>query len=127
MSAILSACGMGMIGAFLSFILSSMGYSGSRLISTSAVITLLILAAGTVGDALSELAWIAETAGISGVAETALKVVGIGYVAGACYDVCIDMGERGIASAVLTVGRAEILLIIAPAVSEILKLAVGMI
>ena len=127
MSGILSACGIGLLGAFLSFILSVMGYSGSRLISVLSSIMLLIIAAGAIGDALSELAWISETAGIGEVAESALKVVGIGYVAGICYDVCLDMGERGIASAVLTVGRAEILLVVAPVVSEMLKLAINMI
>lgn len=126
MTGIISACGMGLLGAFLSFILSVMGYSGARLVSVCASIVLLMLSAGGIGEVLSELAWISDVAEISEVVEAALKVVGIGYVAGICYDVCLDMGERGIASAVLTVGRVEILLIVAPTVSDILRLAIDM-
>lgn len=126
MSGILSACGLALVGALLSFILSAMGYSGARLVSVTASIMLLIASVGIVGEALAEVAWIGDAAGISEIASTALRVTGIGYVGGICYDVCLDMGERGIASAVLTVGRAEILLITAPVVSDILKLAVDM-
>ena len=126
MTGIISACGMGLLGAFLSFILSVMGYSGARLVSVCASIVLLMLSAGGIGEVLSQLAWISDVAEISEVVEAALKVVGIGYVAGICYDVCLDMGERGIASAVLTVGRVEILLIVAPTVSDILRLAIDM-
>lgn len=126
MTGILSACGIGLLGAFLSFILSEVGYRGARLVSVSASIVLLMLAAGGIGEVLSELAWISDAAGIGEVAAAALKIVGIGYVAGICYDVCLDMGERGIASAVLTVGRVEMLLIVAPTVSDILRLAADM-
>ena len=126
MSGMIAAGGAALTGAFLSFMLSAMGYRGARLVSVSASLMLFIFAAGSIGDILDELEWVRDTEGISEIATTALKVIGIGYLGGICYDVCMDMGERGIASAVLTVGRVEILLIVAPIVSDMLKLALDM-
>lgn len=126
MNGILSGCGAALVGVFLSFILSAMGYRGARLVSVTAAVMLFIFAAGGIGEILSELSWISDTAGIGEIAAMALKIVGIGYVAGICYDICLDMGERGVASAVLTVGRVEILLVAAPVISDMLGLAVDM-
>ena len=122
----ISAFGVALIGVFLSFLLSAMGYRGARLVSVSAALILLVVAAGGVGDLVAELEWISEAAGIGDIVAVALKIVGIGYVAGICYDVSLDMGERGVASAVLTVGRVEILLVIAPTLTDMLKLAIDM-
>ena len=126
MNGILGACGLALMGAFLSFILSAMGYSGARLVSISVSLILMIFTVGLVGDALDEVAWLRDAAGLSDAAKMALKVVGIGYATGICYDTCMDIGERGIASAVLSVGRAEILVVTVPVVSDMVKLAVGM-
>lgn len=126
MSGVLAAAGIALAGVFLAFLLSEMGYRGARLVGVTAAVALLIYASGTMSEIIGELEWISDAAGISDVAEVALKVVGIGYVAGICYDVCLDMGQRGVAATVLTVGRVEILMVVVPIVSDILKLAVDM-
>lgn len=126
MSSVLSAVGVALAGVFLAFILSEVGYRGARLVAVSASIVLLILASGKLSELIGELGWISEAAGIGDAAATALKIIGIGYVSGICYDVCLDMGQRGVASAVLTVGKVEILLVVAPMISEVLRLATNM-
>lgn len=126
MNGVLTGCGAALVGVFLSFILSAMGYRGGRLVSVAASVMLFMFAAGGIGEILSELSWISDSAGLGEIAEAALKIVGIGYVAGICYDICLDMGERGVASAVLTVGRVEILLVSTPVISDMLMLAVDM-
>ena len=126
MSGMLWAGGIALVGSFLSFLLSVMGYRGARLVSVAAALTLLLYAASGIGIVIKELGWLGDAVGISEVAAAALKIVGVGYISGICYDICLDMGERGVASAVLTVGRVEILLVVAPTVSEIMRLAVDM-
>ena len=126
MSGAVSAVGIALVGIFLAFILSEVGYRGARLVAVSASVILLILASGKLSELIGELGWISEAAGIGDAAATALKIIGIGYVSGICYDVCLDMGQRGVASAVLIVGRVEILLVVAPMISEVLRLAADM-
>lgn len=122
----MGACGAALIGAFLSFLLSAMGFRGARLASVGAALALFIYASDRLGEILSELDWIMSSPGVSEAASGALRIIGIGYVSGICYDVCMEMGERSVASAVLTVGRIEILLAISPAITGILDMAVDM-
>ena len=127
MSGVISACGVALLGVFLALLLSEAGCRGSRLVSISATLTLLLLALSRVSDVLSELEWLRDASGIDEVARLAIRIVGIGYIAGISYDIASDLGQHGVASSVLTVGRVEMLLATAPAVTEILRLASSMI
>ena len=54
-----------------------------------------------------------------------IKIMGVGYVFGIGADICRELGEGGVANALLGVGRVEILLICMPAFSEIFELGLS--
>ncbi|MBO5907930.1 MAG: stage III sporulation AC/AD family protein [Clostridia bacterium] len=119
---VLSALVMVLVGA----ILSEVGFSSRRLYSALCLTLLLLSVLGAVGDMLGEVLGFADGAGVGEVARCAVKIVGVGYVTGFVCDVCEELGERGISSAVMTVGRVEMLLIVFPYFKEILNVGMGL-
>lgn len=126
MSGAMAAFGVAVVAVFVGFILSEMGYRGARLIGVAASIILPAYAVGRVPELLDAVGRISAEGVVGESVALALKVIGIGYIGGICYDTCIDMGYRGVANTVMTVGKIEILAAIMPAVSELLKLAIDM-
>ena len=53
-------------------------------------------------------------------------MLGVGYVFGIVSDICEEMGERGISSAVINAGRIEIFLLIFPYFKKILEMGIGL-
>lgn len=127
MNALLSSAGISISAVFLSAILGEMGYKGARLISTTALVVVILCAAGSIAEILSVLGWLIDGEEIEGCVGSALKILGIGYISGICHDVSLEMGHKGIADSLLMVGRVEMLLVVAPALSEMLKSVLGMI
>ena len=127
MSGVLMASGVALCCVFLCLLLQEAGYRGARLLSLAAVVTLLLFAVGSISDIFASLLPLIELGGISEAAECAMKVIGIGYVTGICRDISLDMGQQAVAGALLTVGRVEIILVILPAITDIVKMAINMI
>ena len=124
MTGALRAVGVCIIGAVLAFLLREIGFKGARLVSAAVII-------GAVSFAVIGIGKITEGIGLSGfgadfeeAALLILKIVGIGYLFGVSSDFCREMGEGGIASALLAVGRVEILLQILPTVAKIIGLGI---
>ena len=113
--------------AILSVILGELGFRGARLVSTLGTLAVVMLTLGLLGEVIKMLDGIIELGGIEDTARAAIKIIGIGYVYGVASDICLDMGERGIAVAVLGVGRVEILLLALPSVIDVVNAAVDMI
>ena len=125
MSEAIRTVGVAVIAGFCALLLREAGFHGAKLASSVALI-------GIMGLALSLTAKLFLSLGIDkldGDAEWAvkmfIKLIGVGYVFGVGSDVCREMGEGGIASALLTVGRVEVLLICLPAFREILELGIS--
>ena len=122
MSDALRAAGICVIGGVLTFLLREVGFKGSRLVSAAVIIGAVSFAVIGIGEIASGLDGSAFGRDFSDAALLLLKIVGVGYLYGVSADFCREIGEGGIASALLVVGRVEILLQILPTVTKIIGL-----
>ena len=122
-----AVCGTALCGVFLSLMLQEIGYRGARLLSVGVVLSLLLFAVGSISDILSALKPIIELGGISDASECAIRIIGIGYITGMCRDISLDMGQQAVAGSLTTVGRVEIMLVVLPFITDIVKMATDMI
>ena len=111
------------IGAILSMVLKEIGFRGNRLLSAVVLVTLLIVSLEGVGEICRVVSGAADSVGIEKYVKSILKMIGIGYIFGTVSDLCREIGEGGIASALGVVGRVEILLVSSPYISEIIEMA----
>ena len=118
----LKLLGASVLCAALGAVLSELGFKGKKAFAAIALILILCGALGGASDMIRSVLNISEGAGIGKLGKVALKVVGIGYIFGVCGDVCEELGERGIASALTVSGRIEILIIVFPYFLEICAL-----
>ncbi len=119
--------GVVLIIAILATVLSELGFRGARLISVLGVLATVVLTLYLFDDVIDALRGIIELGGIEDIANTAIKIIGIGYVYGVASDICLDLGERGIALTVLGAGRVEILLLALPSMISVVEGAIDMI
>jgi stage III sporulation protein AD len=124
---ILRICGIAVLTAIVGMMLGEMGFKGRRLFGTVSAVMLLIGVLESVGTVFSEISSLTSAAGVSEIALTALKIVGVGYVSGISCDVASELGEGGVARAVELSGRVEMLLITLPYLKEILEVGIGLI
>lgn len=127
MESALSIFGFAMVLVFLGVILRDMGFRGVKLYSVLGLVLLFVAFIDLAERLVFAIEPVIEMGGVGGVATLALKIIGVGYVYGIASDICRDMGEGGVANAVLGVGRVEILLISAPSVVGIVELATELI
>lgn len=123
MSDSLRIAGLIFLLLFLTFVLRSVGFRGAALVATVGIIGVIGITASGIGRIFSHLTGselIGDTVGET--VSAALKLLGVGYVFGICADICRDLGELGIASCALAVGRVEIFLLILPYIDELLGL-----
>lgn len=124
---ILRAVAFALITVLVATLLGEMGYGGKRIVAVLAMLMLFISLSDGIGDIVRTVTGMAESAGVGNVAAVAIKVVGVGYLFGIVSEVCEELGERGIATAVVNVGRVEILVLIFPYLKEILEMGIGLI
>lgn len=127
MSGIFVGTGIALTALVLYVLLDAMGYRGARLLTLTATVMIYALAVSLIPELLSSIELISERTGIGETVRCAMRIIGIGYISGICYDASLDMGARGLASAVMTIGRIQMLLIVAPYVSEVIGLAAELI
>ena len=124
MSDALRIVGIGVVGAVLSFFLREAGFHGAKIVAAVAVVGLSISAIEAFGRLSGGLGASYFGKEIEDGARLILKIIGTGYVFGVSSDVCRELGEGGLASAVLVVGRVEILLLALPTFREIIGLGI---
>lgn len=124
---ILRICGIAVLTAIVGMMLGEMGFKGRRLFGTVSAVMLLIGVLESVGTVFSEISSLTSVAGVSEIALTALKIIGVGYVSGISSEVASELGEGGVARAVELSGRVEMLLITLPYLREILEVGIGLI
>ena len=112
----------GVLCAVLGVLLSELGFKGKRIFAALALTVIFCSALGGAADMVRSVLGIAEGSGFGELGKVALKVVGLGYVFGLVADVCEELGERGVASAVTVAGRVEILVLVFPYFLEICSL-----
>ncbi len=120
-------CALGLLLAFVGIMLSELGYKSKRLFSVLAAVAVFSVLGGEISSALSSLLSIGEITGVSEIAVSALKIVGLGYVFGISADIIKELSEPMIASAVTVGGRLEILIVVLPYFIEIIELGIELI
>ena len=109
----LKVCGGALLAAIVGFVLSELGFRGKRVVSSFVIIIFLLFFVDAAADAVSMILAIPideEREAIN----VALKIVGVGHAFNICADVCAELSETGLATALALVGRIEILLIVIP-------------
>ena len=124
---ILDACALALLTAVCAFLLREFGWRGVPLLAVVAVIGVIAYVLPYIYELRGFFEDVSDSFGLGNITSSVLKVIGIGYLAGIVSDVCRDMGEGSVASAVVLVGRVEILLIAAPYFFDIVKLGVSLI
>ena len=119
---ILKGAAVGVLCAAVGAVLSELGFSGKRIFAASAITVILCAALSGASDMIGDILGIADGAGVGKIGRVALKVVGCGYLFGFVSDVCEELGERGIGSAVAVLGRVEMLALVFPYFLDICKL-----
>ena len=102
-------------------ILKSFGFRGAPLVTVIAIVCTASYyseALFSVGSLFGELS---DTAEVGKYVSAALKIVGISYLSGISRDVCLEIGESGIAKAVSVVTKLELILLTVPYIKEILS------
>lgn len=119
--------GLAFLGAILCFVLKAFGWRGAPLVAVGAILALLSLFADSFNTVRAVFDIATEVDGVAEAGECLLKILGIGYLSGICSDICCELGESGIASAVRTVARLECLAVLSPLILEIVNLGMELV
>ncbi len=117
-----NAITLGIVAAVSAFLLRGFGWKGVPVFISVTFIGIILLAAPYISEIGN---FIKSTAGEYGVLDAAsaiLKVVGLGYLTGISADVCRELESGMLASAVVLLGRIEIIAVVLPFFEEILRL-----
>lgn len=125
MSEWLRYCAAALAVAIFGFMLRSLGWSGAKIFSAIGAASIIMMGVTVMGTLTERLGWVFAQKGLGGVMESVLKIVGVGYVFGICSDMCSELGEGGVASALTVVGRGSILLAVMPTLFEIIEVVGG--
>lgn len=106
-------------------IIKTLGSRGAPVL-TAGIITLMLSASLGAAEPIFEFFGTFPDA-LSPYVESAIKAVGIGYTSGIVADVCRELGEGGIAKAVTSASKIEIVLVALPHLYEISELAIGLV
>lgn len=118
-------CAVAIAVAVFGFMLRSLGWNGARIFSTLGAVSVVLLGLTVMGSLTRVLGDLFAPQGLGEVFGSVLKIVGIGYVFGVCSDICGELGEGGVASALTLVGRGSILLAAMPTLGEIVEIVRG--
>lgn len=103
-------------------LLKGLGFRGAAVFSTAMMTLMLAYAISSAHPIFDFLGGI--TGDGAEYTEAAIKIVGVGYATGITADICRELGENGIARAVLFGAKVEMILIALPYVRRITELAV---
>ena len=108
-----------LITLFLGLLLKELGFRGATLvivIGTVSVVGMAVLSLSRIFTLLPGVDAQSEE-----YAEAMLKIIGVGYVFGMCSDVCSQLGEGSLSSAVTLCGRIEIIALSIPFIKRIIE------
>lgn len=114
-------CGGAILLSFLGLLLSELGFRGKKAFSTLGIIIFLLIFIELLSDAISDITSLPITSEGRDFLTLALKILGVGHAFNICADVCSELSEGGIATAISLVGKLEILLMVLPTVLDLIK------
>jgi len=114
---------LGILFALMALLLRSFGFRGAGVFTAIAIISLVSVVFGELSQ-LGELFGYSKLFSQEGLdyAKAIIKIIGAGYVFGIGADICRELGEVGVGSAVLVAGRIEIFAITLPYFKKILDI-----
>ncbi len=115
---------LGLVFAFSAVLLKNLGWRGASVFTSLGIVIIL----GEIRGAFAEIERLSElwsTLGEGGVA--IFKIMGIGYLFGISSEICRELGESGISTALTLAGRFEIIAVALPFISEIFSLALSLV
>ena len=121
---IFKACAVALIAAFVSVLLGELGWRGRGVLGVVAAVAILSLAADGIGELGRGIGFLSATSQLGSVAESGMKIIGIGYIFGIGSEVCLELGERATASALCLVGRIEALFVALPYFRKIAEMGI---
>ncbi len=117
---VLTLCGAGVLLSIIGFSLREFGYRGAPLFGLVCAVMLLSAGLAPLKQLPPLLQPLLTDASVRSAADAALRIVGVGYVSTICADICRDLGEAGIARAVVLVARICILALAYPFIERLL-------
>ena len=120
-------CAAALLSAFIGALLAEYGWRGKRAFGALCALLLCCAVLPGITEIFTAVNGIALSTGTSEVAESALKVVGAGYVFGFASEICTELGEAGIAKCCGVICRVEIFLIVLPYFVELIGAATELI
>ena len=122
----LRVCAIALLTVISGAVLSELGFKSKKLVSILAILIMLAMVGDEIAALMGKLISFSEMTRIGEAAKCALKVVGIGYLFGITSDICRELGECGVASAVGLVGRVETFLVVLPYFEKTLQMGAGL-
>ena len=121
------AVAIAILSAVLAHLLGEEGYRGKRLFSALAAVLIFLIGISLFDGVGSQLSGLLHLTGVGETAFAAMKVVGMGYIFGIAADITRELGEAGIATALITVGRIEIFVTVLPYIIKMVELGASLI
>ena len=112
---------LGFLLSVMTVLLKRSGFSGDRVFALVCIVALISLSGGGISRIMGAGAEVISE-NVAEDSRTIFKIIGTGYAFGICSDACLELDERGIASAVNLAGRVEILLLALPYIEKIFSL-----
>ncbi len=119
----LKVIGFGVLVALTSFLLSELGFKGKKIYSTLGICLLLLYFVSSFGDFISKLMSVDVGKEGGEAIKAALKILGISQACSLASEVAGELSERGVASALMLVGKLEILLVSLPYIEKMISFA----
>lgn len=108
-----------LITLFLGVVLKELGFKGTRLVMLLGTVSLIGASMLAFGEVFANLPGIGSDN--REYARALMKIIGVGYIFGICSDICTEMGEIGLGSAVCLFGRVEIIALSLPFIKRIVE------
>ena len=108
-----------LITLFLGLLLKELGFRGATLVIVLGTVSVVGMAVLSLGRIFTLLPGV--DAQNEEYVEAMLKILGVGYVFGMCSDVCSQLGEGSLSSAVTLCGRVEIIALSIPFIKRIIE------
>lgn len=120
-------CGLAILCAALALLLKTAGAKPASAIPLTGGVLLSLFSLYRYEKPIATLLQLAEEAGVSASLGAILKMLAVGCLTTLAADICRDMGELSLGARVEACGRAEILLLCLPFITELFTLAWGLV
>ncbi|MBQ4137720.1 MAG: hypothetical protein IJD67_06375 [Clostridia bacterium] len=123
---IVKYCGLVILALFAVLLTGELKREIGKLVGICAGVALLVAAVGKMVPVFALVKELLGGTAIAGYFSTLIKALGVALAVEFCADLCRDLGESTLAHRLEMLGKAELLLLALPLVSELVKLARGL-